>query len=309
MPELVARAQWGARNPTGRTKLPNEKLLGLAVHYSAAVADTVADHGLCDDRVRSIQNYHMNNNGWNDIAYNFLGCQHGYVFEGRGFGIRSAANGTNYGNDHFIACCFLGGDVVGRDDVTDLGREAIRWVVAEMKRRVATANAVVCHSDLKATACPGNELRAWVRSGLPLPVPVRKEPGRVIVNAPQICVLYHGDWDGYLQVTSDGGVFQNGSPPFYGSLGSVKLNAPIVDADVTPTGKGYMMLAEDGGIFDFGDAAEQFEGGLGGVQLNAPCTSFRFTKTGKGYWIAAKDGGVFAFGDADFRGTAIEFRG
>ena len=309
MPELVSRAQWGAKNPTGRTSLPNTSLLGLAVHYSAAIADTVADHGLCDDRVRSIQAYHMNSNGWNDIAYNFLACQHGYVYEGRGFGIRSAANGTNYGNEHFIACCFLGGDIVGRDDVTDLGREAIRWVVAEMKRRVDTAKAVVCHSDLKATACPGNELRAWVRLGLPLPVPPRKEPDRVIVNAPQVCVLYHADWDGYLQVTADGGVFQNGNPPFYGSLGALKLNAPIVDADVTPTGKGYMMLAEDGGVFDFGDAAEQFEGGMGGAKLNAPCTSFRFTKTGKGYWIAAKDGGVFAFGDADFRGTAIEYRG
>lgn len=309
MPELVTRAQWGARNPIGREVLPSSSLYGLAVHYSAAIADTVADHGLCDDRVRSIQAYHMNHNGWNDIAYNFLTCQHGYVFEGRGFGIRSAANGTNYGNEHFIACCFLGGDNVGRDDVTNLGREAIRWVADEMKRRVVTATSVVCHSDLKATACPGNELRAWVRLGMPLPVPQRKEPGRVIVNAPQVCVLYHADWDGYLQVTSDGGVFQNGNPPFYGSLGSTRLNASIVDADVTPTGKGYMMLAEDGGIFDFGDAAEQFEGGLGGVKLNAPCTSFRFTKTGKGYWIAAKDGGVFAFGDADFRGTAIEYRG
>ena len=307
--ELITRAQWGARAPKGRNVLPTKDLLGMAVHYSASEYDRAPEVGLCDDRVRAIQNYHMNTKKWQDIAYSFLVCHHGDIFEGRGWGIRTAANGTDWGNDHFLAVCFLGADSATRDDVTDTGRKAIHDVILECRRRVQSATAVYSHSDIKATACPGNELRAWLRLGMPLPVPPREEPARVIVNAPQVCVLHHANWDGYLQVTSDGGVFQNGNPPFYGSLGSVALNAPIVDADVTPTGLGYMMLAADGGIFDFGDAAEQFEGGLAGAQLNAPCVSFRFTKTGKGYWIAAKDGGVFSFGDAEFRGTAIEYRG
>lgn len=310
--ELVTRAQWGARPPRNTTPLRNSDLLGMAVHYSASEYDRAPEVGLCDDRVRAIQNYHMDakDHKWADIAYSFLVCHHGDIFEGRGWGVRTAANGTNWGNDHFLAVCFLGADKVDRDDVTDTGRQAITSVIQECRRRVQTATAVYSHSDIKATACPGNELRAWLRLGMPLPVPERKEPQRVIVNAPQVTILAHPDWGGYLQVTSDGGVFQSdGNPPFYGSLGSVTLNAPIVDADVTPTGLGYMMLAADGGVFDFGDAGDQFEGSLAGAKLNAPCTSFKFTKSGKGYWIAAKDGGVFAFGDAEFRGTAIEYRG
>ena len=35
------------------------------------------DHTRCTGVVRSIQSFHMDGNGWNDIAYNFLVCPHG----------------------------------------------------------------------------------------------------------------------------------------------------------------------------------------------------------------------------------------
>ena len=55
--------------------------------------------------------------------------------------------------------------------------------------------------------------------------------------------------DGYYLVASDGGVFNFGSAQFYGSAGSLHLNAPIVGMAVTPDGGGYWLVASDGGIF------------------------------------------------------------
>lgn len=235
----------------------------MAVHYSASAAERKEDHTQCDDIMRQIQLGHMSRSPtdpskpWADIAYNFLVCWHGWVFEGRGWGVRSAANGTNYGNDNWFAVCFLGGDSDNRDDVTDAGRRAIWEVIQECGRRY-DARQTVCHSDLKATACPGNELRNWVKAGTPVDIPPPPGGNILVVNAPVVAVIMHPEWgSGYVQVCSDGGCFHFGVPDYIDrgwSLGGTPLNAPIVDAEPTPSGRGYKLVAEDGGDFNFGDA-------------------------------------------------------
>ena len=112
-----------------------------------------------------MQRFHIEDRGWLDIAYNHVFCRHGYVFVGRGFGARSAANGTNEANDHYFAICFLGDDSVGRADVTPEARRVLRQLIAEYRRRYPKAREVRPHSYFVATQCPGNELRALI-SGL-----------------------------------------------------------------------------------------------------------------------------------------------
>lgn len=249
--QLVYRTEWGARKPKQVTKLT--RVRGMAVHYSSMAAERKEDHANCPQVVRNIQNYHMNTNGWSDIAYNFLVCWHGWVYEGRGWGVRSAANGTNIGNDNYFAVCFLGGDVENRDDVTDAGRRAIWEVIQECGRRY-DAREVVGHRDIKQTSCPGNELYTWIKAGCPVNIPPPPGGNILVVNAPVVATMMHEAWGtGYIQVTSDGGVF-GFEAPFFGSLGGTPLNAPIVAATPTPTGQGYKLTAEDGGDFNFGDA-------------------------------------------------------
>jgi hypothetical protein len=94
-----------------------------------------------------------------------LVCRHGYVFVGRGFGARTAANGTTAANDHYFAICFLGDDSVGRADVTQEARRVLRQLIADYRRRYPKARQVRPHSDFIATQCPGDELRGLI-SGL-----------------------------------------------------------------------------------------------------------------------------------------------
>ena len=107
---------------------------------------------------------------------------------------------------------------------------------------------------------------------------------------------------GYWTANALGDVSNQGTVSDYGSLGSVRLNAPIDGIASTPDGKGYWEVATDGGVFTFGDA--HFYGSMGGTQLNAPVVGLTPTPDGKGYWEVAADGGVFAFGDAGFFGSA-----
>jgi N-acetylmuramoyl-L-alanine amidase len=135
---------------------------GVAVHYSGMNADEQRLHSNCAARVRGMQRYHLEGRGWLDIAYNHVFCRHGFVFVGRGFGVRSAANGTKESNDHYFAVCFLGDDSVGRADVTREARRALEVLIAEYRRRYPKAREVRPHSDFFATACPGDELRALI---------------------------------------------------------------------------------------------------------------------------------------------------
>lgn len=121
-------------------------------------------HDTCDDKVRTIQAFHMDTRGWADIAYNFVVCPHGYTFEGRGWGRRSAANGTNPGNDAYHAVCFLGG--VG-DTFTDQAKGQFVACRDEWVRLYGRAADVRPHSYFLQTECPGPAIRDWIAHGLP----------------------------------------------------------------------------------------------------------------------------------------------
>ena len=106
---------------------------------------------------------------------------------------------------------------------------------------------------------------------------------------------------GYWLASGRGEVGSYGGAPFHSSLGSVGIDAPVVDLVPTPDGRGYWLAAADGGVFSFGDAV--FHGSLAGRHLNARVVDMAATPSGRGYWLVASDGGVFSFGDASYAGS------
>ena len=115
---------------------------------------------------------------------------------------------------------------------------------------------------------------------------------------------------GYWLVGSDGGIFSFGSAQFYGSMGGIALQRPVVGIVPTRDRGGYWLDASDGGVFSFGDT--QFHGSIPGLglnpagsgmpnSLNAPIVGMVPSHDQGGYFMVASDGGVFAFGDARLR--------
>jgi hypothetical protein len=254
----------------------------------------VFDHPSCASKVRGIQNFHMDARDWADIAYNAVVCPHGYVFEGRWLGARSAAQGTNAGNNTSYAICGLWGQ---GDPFTDSGRMAYLECRAYFMANGA-GRGIHPHSYWHSTDCPGDACRQWIAAGAPSPA------GPVVVGPSDPtpsdkCVAFSIVGDGVWTYAADGGVFSEGAP-FHGSMGGTPLAKPIV-AGASHGSTGYWLFGADGGVFTFGSAP--FLGGTGGARLNHPIVAVVPSAGRDGYWMFAADGGVFSFGTAGFYGS------
>ncbi|GAA2835709.1 hypothetical protein GCM10010441_70170 [Kitasatospora paracochleata] len=143
--------------------------LGVKVHYegtkvSPALLD---DHDACITEWQDIRIAHLANpkENWSDIAYNYAACPHGFLLEGRGIGHRSGANGNQQLNKDHYAIVGLVGDS-GLTQPTDAMLDALRDGIDLLQSNGAGAD-IKGHQDGFATACPGEPLETWVRSGAP----------------------------------------------------------------------------------------------------------------------------------------------
>lgn len=248
---VITRSQWGARSPRGLTRIPGP-VRGTTGHYEGPSMGQFS-HDQCAGKVKSIQNYHMDTKRWSDIAYNALVCPHGWTFEGRWLGVRSAANGTNLGNDTHYAVCGLWG--VG-DPMTDDAKREVSEVFAYFDANGA-GEEWKGHRDWKATQCPGDEFYDWITSGHPAPG-IQPPPLPDGTDwTPTDKAIAFTDYGGGRVYTfaADGGVFAE-NLPFFGSLGGVRINAPIVWGEGIPSADGYYLVGADGGIFCFGNARQ-----------------------------------------------------
>lgn len=165
---LVSRREWGAR-PARERPLYLARTRGVKVHYTGANEDRrmLADHDRCAARVRSIQNGHMDGNGWDDLGYSGLVCPHGYVFAGRGPHALPAANGPGLNSGHYAVCALIGNK--GITTPTPRMLEGIRDAIDWLRRDGAAGDQIRGHRDGYPTDCPGDVLYAWVRRGAPRP--------------------------------------------------------------------------------------------------------------------------------------------
>ncbi|XP_072180849.1 peptidoglycan-recognition protein SC2-like [Diadema setosum] len=81
-PDIVSRSLWGARPPKARQDMATPVPFVVLHHTLTYACFTLQD---CSKLMRSIQNFHMDDRGWNDIAYSFLVGEDGRVYEGRGW--------------------------------------------------------------------------------------------------------------------------------------------------------------------------------------------------------------------------------
>ncbi len=178
-PQLFRRSQWGARPPARSYSYTMAK--HLIFHHTAGISDyNVRDWNDCAARVRAIQAYHMDSNGWDDVGYNYLICRHGSIIQGR----EDENDGTDVLGAH--ACAknsgTMGVSMLGyfhRDNVkltADLPTPemltALQLLLAwkcyerniDPKGRSlyvahgAVADHIIGHRDVCATACPGDSL-------------------------------------------------------------------------------------------------------------------------------------------------------
>lgn len=187
--KLITRAQWGARSwkqPNGSITYSGARK-GVKIHYLGTAYPSRL-HDQCATFVRAIQNQHMNGNGWSDIGYSFLVCEHGYVFEGRGLQRRNSGNGnTTLNNAHYAVCALLGSS--GLTDPTDAQLHGLRDAVEHCRSKGPAGSEIRGHRDGYATVCPGGPLYAWVNRGAPRPA--SKEVSVALTKAEYVEIARH----------------------------------------------------------------------------------------------------------------------
>lgn len=298
---IVTLAQCGIAPIVGKSTAINGSE-GDTGHYGGdPLGGFPWDHSRCPSIWRAWDAFHRSK-GWAGVAYNYGVCHHQFIFEGRGAGFRSAAQGTNAGNATSYAVVAMIG---AGEPLTDAHKLAWLDARALLMAGPRPASAKIhTHDDWHSTSCPGDPLRAWIKAGAPSPIAAWTPPAPAHMSEPCTAFARTPSGQGYILVDAKGGVFTFGDAMFFGSLPGIGVvpNKPIVAAAISPSGGGYALVGADGGVFAFGDF--RYSGGLGAVALNKPVSDFDVTPSGAGYWMAAEDAGVFAFGDAPYLGSA-----
>ncbi|MFF5790260.1 N-acetylmuramoyl-L-alanine amidase [Streptomyces sp. NPDC012693] len=179
---IVRRTDWGAPATSPASYIGSTH--GVKVHY-LGTAYTSRPHAQCAAYVRQIRASHLANKkeGYVDVAYNFLVCEHGSVYEGRGVHKRTGANGTAALNLRDYAVCALLGSG-GLVKPTDAMLNGIRDAIEELRERGGAGKWVGGHRDGHPTTCPGDALYDWVQRGAPRPT-VEEEPEQKPPTSPR----------------------------------------------------------------------------------------------------------------------------
>ena len=167
-PSICTRSCWGARAATS-SHTQMSSLTRAVVHHTAGSGDWTTDYETAKARVRGVQNYHMDNNGWSDIGYHFLASAGGHIFEGRAGSMsslpRGAHDGCNANSFGFTALGYFHSPY--NQSYTTAMQNSVMDVIAW---RMPSAwspygSGSYCSTDVgyldghrrvKATACPGD---------------------------------------------------------------------------------------------------------------------------------------------------------
>jgi len=159
--ELVSRAEWGAKPRKGERENITEPVDYVIIHHTAGQECSNFDR--CALIVRGIQNYHMNDRGWDDIGYSFLIGGNGQVFIGRDWGTVGAH--TYHYNSVAYGISFLGTfiDHLPTEKAMDAAKKLIQCGVDQ--GFIKADYGLYGHRDAGCTECPGKKfyesLSSW----------------------------------------------------------------------------------------------------------------------------------------------------
>lgn len=159
-----SRADWGARPANGGPgALTRSRVKGIALHWPA-MSRPVRGVNAVKSALRGWQNYHMNSNGWSDIAYQVAVDQDGNRYELRGLATQSGANGGTSVNEEYGAILLV--LAPGEQPSNEMVRE-VRAVIAEHRALFPNSRRVVGHGDIRpgGTECPGPIVQRLINIG------------------------------------------------------------------------------------------------------------------------------------------------
>jgi hypothetical protein len=166
MVDYLPRSAWNARAPKGGPgSLTVSRVEGAVIHWPGS-SDKDGIHTLAEvaSALRGWQNYHMDNRGWSDIAYQVAVDQAGRAWTLRGLRTQSGANGNADLNERYGAILLV---LVAGEQPSAAMKATTRGVIADFRKIYPNGTAIRPHSAVRpdGTDCPGDAARAAIARG------------------------------------------------------------------------------------------------------------------------------------------------
>ncbi|XP_035511473.1 peptidoglycan recognition protein 6 [Morone saxatilis] len=167
-PPIIPRCMWGAEPYRGNPTNLSLPLSFLYIHHTHTPGKPCLTFQQCSADMRSMQRFHQEDRGWDDIGYSFVAGSDGYIYEGRGWHWRGAHtlghNSIGYG------VSFIGDYMTTLPSQHSMGlvRDKLATCAVSGGRLVANFT-LQGHRQVVNTSCPGdalyNEIRGWKHFG------------------------------------------------------------------------------------------------------------------------------------------------
>lgn len=167
-PPIYTTADWGARPPNGVIEVLDRTPTYIVVHHTVEPGNT---DDFSKERAfqisRSIQDFHMDANGWVDSGQQFTNSRGGYITEGRHRSLDVLRGGTqhvmgaNVGNHNSEVIGIENEGLYTEEDVPQMLWDSLVRLVAYMADQYGiTTDFIKGHRDFNSTQCPGDVLYA-----------------------------------------------------------------------------------------------------------------------------------------------------
>lgn len=160
--EYHARSAWGAPPPKWNPGQVNPSL-GVFIHYNGppvSGAVLAGDYAAVRTFLQGIQRYHMDSNGWPDIAYSWCVDGLGRIWELRGWGTAQAATMDWNWKSHSIFLPLGGDQKPTPEQITGANQ-----VIAEHNRRYGNGFVKGHQQAPNQTSCPGPQVLSLINAG------------------------------------------------------------------------------------------------------------------------------------------------
>lgn len=179
-PRIYSCSEWGARAASSAVTVHSYKPSYIVVHHTASANTSTVTQAAAFSLARSIQNYHMDSNGWIDSGQNFTISRGGYIMEGRHRSLERLRTGTSFVHGAHVGAGNVNSESIGIENegtyTSATPPDALFDKLAEFCAHICdkygiASSQIFGHRDFMATACPGNilygmlpELRSQVAS-------------------------------------------------------------------------------------------------------------------------------------------------
>jgi N-acetylmuramoyl-L-alanine amidase CwlA len=168
-PGISSCTTWGARAPSTAVTVLSNKPSYIVIHHTATSNSTGTTQSAAFSLARSIQNYHMDTNGWIDTGQQFTVSRGGFAMEGRHRSLERLNLASGMVRGAHVGAGNVNSESIG---IENEGLYTSVNPPAALYGKLVDLCAYICdqyglpasqifgHRDFMATACPGNMLYA-----------------------------------------------------------------------------------------------------------------------------------------------------